>query len=171
MASRRPEVVKPSSRKNIFKHFQILYRFSTSFSQMEVLTTSKNGFQKTGSSYNFVANQHFRNTSNSIRVFDYCHSNESVYDLQKWLPEDLKWLNLRPETTFSNIFEYYTGFRLVSVKWKCLRITTSRNGFQKIESSYPESTFLNTIRVFDYFQSNGSVIDFQKWFSENRKQF
>ncbi len=28
----------------------------------------------------------------------------------------------------------------------------------------------NTIRVFDYFQSNGRVNDFQKWFPEKRKQ-
>ena len=107
------ENLKQLRRINILEKIQMLYVFSTIYSQMEELATSKNGFKKTGSSYNFVQNQHFRNMSNPIRVFDYCHSNGSIYDLQKWFSENLKQLKRRRETTFSKIsntmhvFDYF----------------------------------------------------------------
>ncbi len=58
-----PENRKTSYRINIFEKFQVLFMFSTIVSQTEVFTTSVNSFQKTGSSYDVVPNQHFFRTN------------------------------------------------------------------------------------------------------------
>ncbi len=70
--SGKPEVGLIPFRIKIFEKFQVIYMFSTIVSQMEAFSTSKNGFQKTGSSCNFVSDQHFRKISNPLRVFDCC---------------------------------------------------------------------------------------------------
>ena len=109
MVSRKPEVVTTSSPINIFETFQILCMFSTLASSTGLFTTSRNGFMKTGNSYNFIPYQHFRKISNTIRVFDYFQSSGSMHNLQKWFPLCM----------FSTIVSQMEAF------------TTSKNGFQK----------------------------------------
>ena len=126
---------KTSYRINIFEKIQVLFMFSTIISQTEVFTTSVNSFQKTGSSYDVVPNQHFREqNSNPIHVFDFCQ----VKWKRLWPPE---MVSREPEEVITsyriNVFEKFQVMYMFSTLSSPMEaFTTSRNCFQRTGSSY-----------------------------------
>ena len=178
----KPEVVKISSLES-YTCFRLLS------SQMEAFTTFRNGFRRTGSSYNVVSNQHFRKMSSPVRVFDYCQSNGSVYDLQKQFPDNRKQLRCRHQSTFSKNSNPMHVFDFCQVKWKRLRppemvsrepevvITSYRiNIFEKFQVLFMFSIIVSQTEEFttsrNSFQKTGSSYDvvtnqhFQKFKSD-----
>ena len=155
MVSRKPEAVVTSSRINIFTNFQILYLFSTIFSQMEVFTTSRNGFQKaviTSSPINIFEKFQI------LYVFSTVVSQMEAFTTSK---------NGFQKTGSSYNFVANHHFRKISIPVHVFDYCQSdgsvydlQSGFQKTESSYnfvPNQHFRknsNLADVFNYGQAS-----------------
>jgi len=154
-----------SEKNRVFLRFVLIQLrsnciFSTLASPTGLFKTFENGFHQTGSSYNFVPNQHFENFK-SYTCFDYCQPNGSVYDIQKVV-------SIKPEVVVPssriNIFEKFQIMCMFSTLASPTGLfKTFENGFHQTGSSYnfvPNCHFRkisNPMQVFVYCHSNGSV--------------
>ncbi len=169
------KAVITSFQINIFEKFQILYVFSTIVSQMEAFTTPRKSVSRKPEVVKTLSRINIIEKCQILFVFSTISSQmEELTTSKNGFQKSGSSYNFVQNQHFRNMSNPIRVFRLLSLKWKHLRPakmasrkpevvkTSSRiNIFEKCQILYLFSTI---------FQSNGSVNDLQKWFSENRKQ-